>query len=111
MIETSEAEKKLNGEKKGTYIIRFSTGNPGCYAITVLSNTSVLKHYRIVHRAGEKYVLGTSSFDTLDALIKGLSKELNLKTPLTGSKYEEMFIANDKRVAVGGYISDVKSDK
>lgn len=36
-IETSDAEKLLNGKKKGTYLIRFSTRDPGCYAITVLS--------------------------------------------------------------------------
>jgi len=39
MMETIEAEKKLNGASKGTYLIRFSSGNPGAYAITVLGRS------------------------------------------------------------------------
>jgi len=109
-IETTDAEKKLNGQKKGTYLIRFSTGNPGAYALTVLSNAGVLKHYRVMHRAGEKYVVGTSEFDSLEDIIKNLKKELYLKTPLTGSKYETIFIANDKRLATQGYMEQNFSD-
>jgi len=111
MIETVDAEKKLNGEKKGTYLVRFSTGSPGGYAITVLSNTGVLKHYRVLHRAGEKYVLGTSEHDDLDALIKAHSKDLGLTTPAKGSKYDVMFLANTKRVAAVGYMPQDELNK
>jgi len=103
-IETSEAEKVLNGKKKGTYLIRFSTRDPGCYAITVLSKTNALKHYRIAHKAGQKYFLGNSEYDTLDSLIKTHKKELYLKNPLCGSTYDVMFIAYDKRLASEGYM-------
>jgi len=111
MIETVEAEKKLNGTKKGTYLIRFSTGNPGAYAITVLGNTGVLKHYRVMHRAGEKYILGTNEYDDLEALMKAHKKDLYLKNPAIGSKYEAIFIANDKRLATQGYMAQDFAEK
>eukprot|EP01114_Cavostelium_apophysatum_P001871 TRINITY_DN11645_c0_g1_i2.p1 TRINITY_DN11645_c0_g1~~TRINITY_DN11645_c0_g1_i2.p1 ORF type:complete len:632 (-),score=192.54 TRINITY_DN11645_c0_g1_i2:34-1929(-) len=103
-IETAEAEKMLNGKKAGSYIVRFSTRDPGCYAVTVLSKAGVLKHYRISHKAGGKYVLGTNEYDSLEELIKAHRKDLYLKTPVLGSKYEAMFTANDKRLATQGYM-------
>jgi len=108
-VETTEAEKLLTPEKKGTYLVRFSS-ELGCYAITVLTsehNSNVLKHFRVIHRAGEKYVVGTSSFDSLDDLIKGLKKDLFLKTPLSGSKYETMYIAAEKKIRTDGYREQV----
>jgi hypothetical protein len=110
-IETAEAEKLLNGKKKGTFLLRFSTRDPGCYAITVLSKTGVLKHYRISHRAGLKYLLGQNEYDSLENLMKEHKKDLYLKTPLGGSKYEQMFIAFDKKVAVEGYMDQDFSHK
>ncbi len=53
---------------------------------------------------GSKYVLGTSEYKSLDELIKTHKKDLYLKTPLTGSKYEIMFVANDKKLATQGYM-------
>jgi len=103
-IETAEAEKQLNGKKKGTFLIRFSTRDPGCYAITVLSKTNALKHYRIIHKAGGKYMLGSAEYDSLDTLIKTHKKDLYLKNPLGGSVYDVMFIANDKKLASEGYM-------
>jgi len=94
----------LNGKQKGTFLVRFSTRDYGCYAITVLSKVGVLKHYRISHKAGSKYVLGPNEYDSLDALIKAHKKELYLKNPLGGSKYEAMFIAHDKKVSTSGYM-------
>eukprot|EP01117_Protostelium_nocturnum_P003651 TRINITY_DN14936_c0_g1_i1.p1 TRINITY_DN14936_c0_g1~~TRINITY_DN14936_c0_g1_i1.p1 ORF type:complete len:629 (+),score=258.47 TRINITY_DN14936_c0_g1_i1:114-2000(+) len=102
-IETSDAEKILNGKKKGTYIIRFSTRDPGCYAITVLSKESSLKHYRILHKAGQPYFIGNNQYSSLDALIKAHKKDLYLKYPHIGSKYESMFNAHDRRLATQGY--------
>jgi len=111
MMETVDAEKKLNGASKGTYLIRFSSGNPGAYAITVLGSTGSLKHYRIMHRAGEKYVLNPNSYDDLDSLIKAHKKDLHLKTPATGSKFEIIFIANEKRLATQGYMAQDFTEK
>lgn len=59
---------------------------------------------RITHKAGGKYVLGQNEYDSLDALIKAHKKELYLETPLTGSRYEAMFIAYDKKLATQGYM-------
>jgi len=103
-IETGDAEKLLNGKKTGSYLVRFSTRDPGCYAITVLSKVGALKHYRITHKAGGRYILGTSEYDSLEALIKAHKKDLHLKLPLGGSRYESMFIADEKKLASQGYM-------
>jgi len=103
-IETTDAEKMLNGKAKGTFVIRFSTRDAGCYAVTVLSKTGVIKHYRISHKAGGKYVLGQNEYDSMDALLKAHKSELYLKTPHTGSRYEAMFVAFDKKLASQGYM-------
>ncbi|PRP74643.1 SH2 domain-containing protein [Planoprotostelium fungivorum] len=102
-IETSDAEKLLNGKKKGTYLIRFSTRDPGCYAITVLTKLGALKHYRISHKAGQPYIVGTNEHSSLEALVKAHKKELYLKYPHVGSKYEAMFNDHDKHLEREGY--------
>lgn len=96
----------LNGKKKGSYLIRFSTRDAGCYAITSLTKQETLKHYRISHKAGGPYVLGTVESPSLEGLIKNHRKDLYLKNPLGGSKYESMFIAYDKKLATMGYSMD-----
>jgi len=102
-IETGDAEKLLNGKKKGTYLIRFSTRDPGCYAITVLSKLGALKHFRIQHKAGQPYIVGNNEHPSLDALVKAHKKELYLKYPHIGSKYEAMFNNHEHQLAREGY--------
>jgi len=85
-------------------LIRFSTRDPGCYAVTVLSKQGVIKHYRVTHKAGIQYLLGTNEYPDLDHLFKAHKKDLYLKYPLGGSKYEAMFVAHDKKLASQGYM-------
>jgi len=103
-IETGEAEKKMSGKSKGTYLIRFSSNKPGSYAITV-RDTSDIRHYRISHKAGQPYELSGIKFASLDEVISKKKKDLHLSTPCEGSKFEAMFKAWEKRIDVSGYVT------
>jgi serine/threonine protein kinase/peroxiredoxin family protein len=92
---TSEnAERQMAGKKVGTYIIRFSS-KPGYYTITAVESEDQLKHYRIKHRAGSGFMLGTQEYPTLKELLKARKKDLGLKRALMGSKYAQLFVAHD----------------
>jgi hypothetical protein len=41
------AEKLLRKEKKGTFMFRFSSRDPGHFAITTLDKDNVIKHYKV----------------------------------------------------------------
>lgn len=91
-ISTQEAERVMASQRKGTYLLRFSSRDPGCYALTVLNNQGALKHYRIMHSPGSKYSIGKVECSSLDSLIKRYHKELYLKRPCPNSPYEAMFV-------------------
>ena len=45
-LESSNAQKSLKSKADGTYLFRFSTTNPGCYALSVAYSNTV-GHWRI----------------------------------------------------------------
>ena len=105
-ISSVEAEKVMEGKKKGTILLRFSTREPGGYALTVLNAKGSLKHYRISHVPGSPYTIGKVKADKLETLIKRYSKELglNLKRPCEGSKYRSMILIHEKNQITLGYM-------
>jgi len=103
-ISTEDAEKLLtNKGKKGLFLVRFSSRDPGCYAITVLSQGGKLKHFRIYHRPGLDFLIGKTECKSLDDIISKYHKELYLKTPCPGSPYEELFKSKAKKPLSAGY--------
>jgi len=79
-----EADVLLTAKKRGTFIVRFSS-DPGSFTITTKSKEG-LSHFRIKHKAGQPYMLGTAEYDSLDAVIKVHKKKLGLKTACKGSR-------------------------
>jgi len=45
-LSSADAQKALKGKSDGTFLFRFSTTNPGCYALTV-AYSSTVGHWRI----------------------------------------------------------------
>jgi len=90
-IETRAAERLL-GRRPGSYLIRYST-TPGSFAISVVTQKETLKHYRIVHQAGQPFTLLLASqsynFPSLEALFNAQADPLYLRTPLH-SKYDNV---------------------
>jgi len=101
-ISSDEAEKRLAKEKKGTFLVRFSSRDPGCYAISGVSQGGRLKHYRIYHKPGLKYLIGKSECSSLESIINKYHKELYLKTPCPGSPYQDIF--EQRQNVCAGYL-------
>ncbi len=68
----------MAGKKVGTYMIRFSS-KPGYYTITAMESEGQLKHFRIKHRSGTGYFLGSQEYPSLCALLKARKNDLGLK--------------------------------
>jgi len=90
-ISAEEAEALLGKQKKGTFLVRFSARDPGSYAITTVSETSNIKHFRVYHKPGLKYLIGKTECDTLEDIISKYHKDLYLKSSCPGSRFEEIF--------------------
>jgi hypothetical protein len=57
-ITKEEAVKILQGQKYGTFLVRFSSTEPGCFAISVTRKDKQVTHFRVSHKPKEKYGLG-----------------------------------------------------
>ena len=106
-ISAPQAEQKLLlQKKKGTFLVRFSARDPGCYAISAISGEGV-KHYRVYHKPGLSYLVGSTECDTLEDFITQYNKSLGLKYMCPGSPYQSIFLEDDLQ-ACGGY--DIPED-
>merc|ERR1712137_929037 len=94
-ISSSDAEKKLTDEPKGTFLVRFSARDPGCYAISVVGSKNAMKHYRVHHRAGGPYVISNIECPKLEDFITTHGKSLGLKEMCPGSPFESIFVEDD----------------
>lgn len=100
-ISSQTAEQRLTGQEKGTYLMRFSARDPGCYAISVVSQQGKLKHYRIYHKPGLDYLIGKTECSGLLDIVRKYHKELNLITPCPGSPFVDIFSSRSGNACVG----------
>ena len=91
-ISSTDAEKALSDKKKGTFLVRFSSRDPGnkeplslaflpltatctgCFAISVVSQGGRLKHYRVYHKPGLKYLIGKTECSSLEEIVEKYHK-------------------------------------
>lgn len=88
---TSEAEDRLNGQPKGTFLIRFSTSSPGCFTISSINKNKKLTHQRVTHVPGRGFTFWDTHYEDLRALIKGERKKQFFVQPCPGSRYQKLF--------------------
>ena len=71
MMSRSESEEILvkGGYVPGTYMIRESDTQPGHFALTVLAQSSAVKHYRILHNTRKIYIHASHMFGSLEDLV------------------------------------------
>ncbi|KAL6062991.1 Gustatory receptor [Balamuthia mandrillaris] len=87
----AEAEKAVLQHPHGSFLFRFSSSEPGSYAITVHSKRGSVKHFRVRHRPGLNYLIGKTECKTLNEIIFVFKKDLNLQKPCPGSKFQQLF--------------------
>jgi len=89
VLSSVQAEQLLGNKAKGTFLIRFSSSNPGSFAISVLNDDGI-KHYKIWHQPGKHYIVGKDEYSSLDSLIRDRRESLLLKFPCPkGEKYSD----------------------
>lgn len=89
-LSSIQAEDTLADKGRGTFLIRFSSSNPGSFAISVNSEDGPVKHYKIWHQPGEGYSLGKEEFKDFAALIANRCDTLFLKVPCAkGERYSD----------------------
>merc|ERR1712137_27496 len=89
-ISSEDAENKLSRRQVGTFLVRFSSREPGCYAITATTDKA-LKHFRIYHRPGLGYLLGTKECAHLEDFVNIHGEKLGLLHPCPGSEFQAIF--------------------
>jgi hypothetical protein len=108
--------QKNSNAKKGTFLIRFSSKNRGYFTITVVGRKRTLLHYRVYlnttnpatlltlaryyNRVKPEYVMGKKVFKSLDEILRTYHRELCLRTPCFGSKFQMLqLIYNEQKVS------------
>ncbi|EFA85214.1 SH2 domain-containing protein [Heterostelium album PN500] len=86
----------LANKKSGTYIVRFSSTDPGCYALSYVSKNKDIAHAKIIHKPGHGYIHmgGSTHYPSLDELIKNTGKLLGLKDPFEGGQFYALIYAS-----------------
>eukprot|EP01133_Synstelium_polycarpum_P017451 gene17451-20822_t len=91
----------LANKKTGTYLVRFSSTDPGCYALSYVAKTKEIAHAKIIHRPGQGYIHlgGTTHYPSLEELIKNTGKLLGLKDPYEGGQFYALIYASKNPAA------------
>jgi len=93
-IPTGEAVRRLQGQKSGCFLVRFSNNpsHPGCYTISRVSSRKTVAHIRILHSPSEGFSLNDDNqFEALEELVAAVSSRLDLRFPCPGSTYSHIF--------------------
>mmetsp|Transcript_28558 Transcript_28558/g.71798 ORF Transcript_28558/g.71798 Transcript_28558/m.71798 type:complete len:494 (-) Transcript_28558:138-1619(-) len=103
-INNQEAEDRLNGQKYGCFLIRFSSV-AGCFTISSQSKEKRVIHQRIAHVPGEGFHFWNKKYETLQDLIDKEKTKFKFKTPCPGSKYQYLFNTEKKQpLPQHGYV-------
>jgi len=72
--EADQALMKFSKDK-GTFLLRLSGTEPGGFTLSCVVKDGTLQHFRINHKAGGTYNLGSVQYSSLDELLKNSSKQ------------------------------------
>lgn len=80
----------------GTFLLRFSSSEPGSFTISRVDAMGVVRHHRITPCAGtntgERFAVGGTVCKKLADLVHSLRTELQLFVPCPGSPYSHLFV-------------------
>jgi len=100
-VGTSDAEERLAEKPQGTFLIRFSTSEPGAFTISKVSPFGAITHQRVQHPPGEpEYTVNGSTYTSIEELIESEREPLNLIQPCPGSRFLALF----SKISIQGYV-------
>lgn len=89
-LSSVQSEELLIEKARGTFLLRFSATNIGGFAISVLNEDQVVKHYKVFHPMGEGFTIGTEQFPSLKDLVEHKKDLLFLRFPCPkGERYSD----------------------
>jgi len=103
-MDASGAERKLRTEEVGTFLVRFSTTNPGCFTISKMSPHAI-SHQRIIHHFGGGFIINNKNFESLELLIHHSAVDLHIVKPCAGSPFTPLF--DNTAPKTSGYVSTI----
>ena len=89
-IATREAEHRLAKRPEGTFLVRFSSRQPGSYTISKVKKGGKLVHQRVEHKE-EEFHVGARHYVSLAQLLEKEYENLNLINACPGSSYRGIF--------------------
>jgi len=102
-IDVRDTEDRLQDQEHGTYLVRFSSSNPGGYALSAITAAGKVQHLRILHPPGSSsYAVGNTEYADIHTLVEDKVKTLSLTKACPGSMFASLGRAN----AVSNYMSD-----
>lgn len=101
-IQTTHTENTLRLQAPGTFLVRFSNSQKGCYCISKVSKDKVIKHIVIPYQVGKGFQLEKTWYTNLADLLTSNKEKYFLQTPCPGSKYSWMFESDVAQL--GGYL-------
>ncbi len=68
-LDTVDAAARLNGQVPGTFLIRFSTTNAGCFTISSVAPDGSIRHQRVQHHSGHGFAFQNMMYPRLADLV------------------------------------------
>eukprot|EP01113_Clastostelium_recurvatum_P021189 TRINITY_DN2505_c0_g1_i1.p1 TRINITY_DN2505_c0_g1~~TRINITY_DN2505_c0_g1_i1.p1 ORF type:complete len:547 (-),score=139.75 TRINITY_DN2505_c0_g1_i1:184-1824(-) len=113
-LDTADAAARLSGQPPGTFLIRFSNTNPGCFTISQVSDGGTIRHQRVQYQAGKGFLFNNILYPSLLALVTPLRPEVfacpnfkflaifcNIQTPVIGYPLDQ-YVTTSSGPAPGG---------
>jgi len=95
-LSVSESAERMAQQPRGTFLVRFSSSEPGCYTISRMADAGKISHTRIIQRhdkdAPGKFIIKDSAYASLKDLITGQRSSLELLLPCPGAPYAYLFM-------------------
>jgi len=87
-LDTVDAAARLNGQPSGSFLVRFSTTNAGCFTISSVSTDGTIRHQRVQHQSSKGFVFQNVMFPRLADLV---ASTFNVALSIANYKFLSMF--------------------
>lgn len=95
-LTVADACDRLVQQGPGTFLLRFSSSEPGSFTISRVDANGTVRHHRITPRSsngtGKRFAVADTACATLADLVHVMRAELQLFVPCPGSPYLHLFV-------------------
>jgi len=101
-LDTASAAARLSGQPPGSFLVRFSSTNPGCFTTSQVAADGAIRHQRVQYHAGRGFISQGVIFPRLSDLIQST---FNPALACPNYKFLSIFL---NATGAFGYPSDQK---